>query len=47
MQFEKEEDAKKSVDSENGSLLKGSRLGEFCSFGKKMTLHEKEKTTKT
>lgn len=28
VQFEKEEDAKKSVESENGSLLKGNRLGE-------------------
>ena len=27
VQFEKEEDAKKSVEAENGSLLKGNRIG--------------------
>ena len=29
VQFEREEDAKKAANSENGSLLKGSKLGKY------------------
>ena len=30
VQFESEEEAKKAVQSENGSLLKANRIGKFC-----------------
>ena len=34
VQFEREEDAKKAANSENGSLLKGSKLGKYSKCSK-------------